>query len=328
MEGYCRCNNCDKKGDYGKDRDNRPQAMGRVYAMTGAETAGSDYLVMGYCVISGMRCYVLYDSGATHSFVSNACVERLGLPVCELQCELAVSTPTSGLVSTSSLCARCPVEVEGRRYKVNLIYLPLQELEVILGMDWLSANRILIECREKGLLFPDSKEPELLSSQGVLKELRGGAQCFVIFTHLEVEGGRMESAIPVVQEFEDAFPEEVPGLPFHREVEFSIDLVSGTGPVSMAPYRMAPAELVELKKQIEELMAKQFIRPCTSPWGAPVLLVKKDGTSRLCVDYRQLNKMTIKNKYPLPRIDDLMDQLHGSSVFSKIDLRSEYHQIL
>jgi len=112
-------------------------------------------------------------------------------------------------------------------------------------------------------------------------------------------------------------------------MEFSIDLVPGTGPVSMASYRMAQAELVELKKQIEELMEKQFIRPNTSPWGAPVLLVKKkDGSSRLCVDYRQLNKMTIKNKYPLPRIDKLMDQLHGSSVFSKIDLRSGYQQIL
>jgi len=97
----------------------------------------------------------------------------------------------------------------------------------------------------------------------------------------------------------------------------------------MASYRMAPTELVKLKKQIEDLLRKQFIQPSTSPWGAPVLLVKKkDGSSRLSVDYRQLNKMTIKNKYPLPRIDDLMDQLHGSSVFSKIDLRSGYHQIL
>jgi len=121
----------------------------------------------------------------------------------------------------------------------------------------------------------------------------------------------------------------VPGLPPHREVEYSIDLVPGTGPVSMAPYRMASAELVKLKKQIEELMAKQFIRPSTSPLGAPVLLVKKkDGSSRLSLNYKQLNKMTIKNRYPLPRIDDLMDQLHGSSVFSKIDLRSGYHQIL
>ena len=121
------------------------------------------------------------------------------------------------------------------------------------------------------------------------------------------------------------FPEEVPGLPPRSEVEFSIDLVPGAGPVSIAPYRMAPAELVELKKQIGELLEKQFIRPSASPWGAPVLLVKKkDGGSRLCVDYRQLNKMTIKNKYPLPRLDDLMDQLHGTLVFSKIDLQSGY----
>ena len=135
-----------------------------------------------------------------------------------------------------------------------------------------------------------------------------------------VERGEATLVIPIVQDFGDVFPEEVPGLPPSREVEFSIDLVPGTSLVSMAPYRMAPAELVELKKQIEELMA-QVIRPNISPWGASVLLVKKkDGSSHLCVDYRQLNKMTIKNKYPLPRIDDLMDQLHGSSVFSKIDL--------
>ena len=112
-------------------------------------------------------------------------------------------------------------------------------------------------------------------------------------------------------------------------MEFFIDLVPGTRLVSKAPYCMAQAELVELKSQIEELLGKQFIRPNTSPWGAPVLLVKKkDGSSRLCVDYMYLNKMTIKNKYPLPQIDDLMDQLHGASVFSKIDLRSGYHQIL
>ena len=272
---------------------------------------------------------MLYDSGATHSFVSDACVKKLSLLVCELQCELVVSTPVSGLVRTSSVCARCPVEVEGRKYKVNLICLPLQELNVILGMDWLSANRILIDCREKKLLFPNSEDPELLTSQGVVKELQGGAHCYIIFTHLKVEKEEGTTVISVVHEFEDVFPAEVPGLPPSKEVEFSINLVPGTGPVSMTPIRMAPAELVELKSQIEELLGKQFIRPSMSPWGAPVLLVKKkDGSSRLCVDYKQLNKMTIKNKYPLPRIDDLMDQLHGSSVFSKIDLRSGYHQIL
>jgi len=147
-----------------RDRGNRPQATDRVYAMSGAEASGSGNLVMSSCMIVDTSCCVLYDSGATHSFVSNACVERLGMPVRELQCELAVSTPASGLVKTSSLCARCPMEVEGRRYKVNPICLSLQELEVILGMDWLSANRVLTDCREKKLLFPDAEEPELVSS--------------------------------------------------------------------------------------------------------------------------------------------------------------------
>ena len=111
-------------------------------------------------------------------------------------------------------------------------------------------------------------------------------------------------------------------------MEFAIELVPGTGPISIAPYRMSPLELSELKTQLEELLEKQFVRPSVSPWGAPVLLVKKkDGSMRLCVDYRQLNKVTIKNRYPLPRIDDLMDQLRGAAVFSKIDLRSGYHQI-
>ena len=111
-------------------------------------------------------------------------------------------------------------------------------------------------------------------------------------------------------------------------MEFAIDLVPGTSPISIVPYRMSASELEELKKQLEELLEKQFIRPSVSPWGAPVLLVKKkDGSMRFCVDYRQLNKVTIKNRYPLPRIDDLMDQLVGAEVFSKIDLRSGYHQI-
>jgi len=118
-------------------------------------------------------------------------------------------------------------------------------------------------------------------------------------------------------------------LPPSRDVDFAIDLIPRAGPISMAPYRMASTELAGLKKHIEDLLEKKFIRPSASTWGAPILLVKKkDGSSRLCVDYRQLNKLTIKNKYPLPRIDDLLDQLKGAIVFSKIDLRSGYHQIL
>ena len=132
----------------------------------------------------------------------------------------------------------------------------------------------------------------------------------------------------MVQEFLEVFPEYLPRLPLDREIEFIIELIPGTAPISKAPYRMAPSELKELKVQLQELLDKGFIRPSFSPWGAPVLFVKKkDGTLRLCIDYRELNKVTIKNKYPLPRIDDLFDQLQGASVFSKIDLRSGYHQL-
>ena len=111
-------------------------------------------------------------------------------------------------------------------------------------------------------------------------------------------------------------------------MEFGIEVAPGTAPISKNPYRMAPMELQELKKQLEELEQKGFIRPSISPWGAPVLFVKKKaGSMRMCIDYRELNKATIKNKYPLPRIDDLFDQLSGAAVFSKIDLRSGYHQL-
>ncbi|KAK8628792.1 hypothetical protein V6N13_009375 [Hibiscus sabdariffa] len=135
-------------------------------------------------------------------------------------------------------------------------------------------------------------------------------------------------SMPVVSEFIDVFPEEIPGLPPTREVEFGIDIQLGTNPVSITPYRMAPIELKELKKQLEKLQSKGFIRPSTSPWGAPVLFVKKkDGSMRLCIDYRQLNRVTIKNKYPLPRIEDLFDQLKDALVFSKIDLRLGYYQM-
>ena len=134
--------------------------------------------------------------------------------------------------------------------------------------------------------------------------------------------------VPVVREFQDVFPNDLPGLPPERETDFPIDLVSGTTPFSLPPYRMAPAKLKELKSYLQELVDGGFIGPSLSPWGAPMLFVNKnDGTLRLCVDYRQLNKVTIHNKYPLPRIEDLFDQLQGAKLFSKIDLRSGYHQL-
>jgi hypothetical protein len=134
--------------------------------------------------------------------------------------------------------------------------------------------------------------------------------------------------IPVVCEYADVFPDELPRMPPDRDIEFAIELQPGTAPTSKRPYRMPPAELAELKKQLQELLDKGFICPSTSPWGCPTLFVKKkDESLRLCIDYRPLNAVTIKNKYPLPRIDVLFDQLVGAKVFSKIDLRSGYHQI-
>ena len=136
------------------------------------------------------------------------------------------------------------------------------------------------------------------------------------------------TSVPMVCEFLDVFPEDLSGLPPDREVEFSIELESGTAPISRCPYHMAPKELAEMKKQLEELLKKGFISPSSSPWGCPAIFVKKkDGTLWMCVDYRPLNAVTIKNKYLLPHINTLFDQLTGAKVFSKIDLCSGYHQI-
>jgi hypothetical protein len=132
---------------------------------------------------------------------------------------------------------------------------------------------------------------------------------------------------PILREYKDVFLEEVPGLPPRRDIDFSIELVPGVS-VSRTPYRMSTPELVELKLQLKEMWDKGYIQPSVSPWGAPALFVKnKDATLRMCIYYRQLNKMTIKNKYPLPRIDDLFDQLRGATIFSKIDLRFGYHRV-
>nr|GEZ78366.1 transposon Ty3-G Gag-Pol polyprotein [Tanacetum cinerariifolium] len=138
----------------------------------------------------------------------------------------------------------------------------------------------------------------------------------------KLKGKRLED-VPVVREFPVVFPEDLPGIPSTRQVEFRIDLVPGAAPVARAPYRLEQSEMKELADQLQELTDKGFIGPSSSPWGALVLFVKKmNGSFRMCIDYRELNKLTVKNHYPLPRIDDLFDQLQGSSVYSKIDLRT------
>ncbi|XP_027915013.1 uncharacterized protein LOC114174373 [Vigna unguiculata] len=183
----------------------RPQAAGRVYVVTGAEVAGSGNLIIESCVIAGRSLHVLFDSGSTHSFVSESRVVELGLPAKELQYDLVVSTPASGLVRTSTVCARCKIEVEGAN--------------VILGMDWLSANHILIDCNERKVLFPSLEDEDLLmSSQQVDKAVKEGTQCFLILTQLSIETEIGPLEAPIVGDFSYVFPEDVPGLPPYREI--------------------------------------------------------------------------------------------------------------
>ena len=157
--------------------------------------------------------------------------------------------------------------------------------------------------------------------------LRKGCQGFLDFVVNEGNDLELED-IPIVRDCPNVFLEDLPSLPPKREVEFIIDLAPGTTLISKAPYRMAPLDIKKLKIQLQKLLDKGFIRPSVSPWGAPVLFVKNnDGSMRLCINYRELNKVAVRNKYPLPRIDDLFDQLQGACVFSKIDLRSSYHQL-
>ena len=246
--------------------------------------------------------------------------EESGLSTRDLGCELIVSTPASGQVSTNSACVGCSMEVGGRRFKVNLVGLPLEGLDVILGMDWLSSNHVVIDYGRRKVVLPESEGLELISTHRALKEIEERATCYIIVAQGEKKSSKEKiRSILVVDEYADVFPDDVPELPPSRDIDFFIDLIPGAGPVSSAQYRMASTELVELKTQIEDLLEKKFIRPSASPWGAPVLLVKKkDGSSQLYVDYRQLNKLTIKNKYPLPRINDLLDKLRGVVVFSKL----------
>ena len=163
----------------------------------------------------------------------------------------------------------------------------------------------------------------------ILCKIHDGRQLTSWLASLTLEDEvRQDMSLPrVVCQYKDVFPNELPELPPPRDVDFFIELYPGTSPISMTPHRMAPVELQELKVQIQELLGKGFIRLSTSPWGAPVLFVKKGKTLRLCIDYRQLNRVTIKNRYPLPRIDDLFDQLRGMRVYSKIDIRTGYHQL-
>ncbi|KAL0556241.1 hypothetical protein IC582_004752 [Cucumis melo] len=297
--------------------------QGRVFATNKTEAEKAGTVVTGTLPVLGHYALVLFDS------------------VEPLHHVLSVSTPSGECMLSKEKVKACQIEIAGHVIEVTLIVLDMLDFDVILGMDWLAANHASIDCSRKEVTFnPPSMAsfkfkgggskslPQVISAIRASKLLSQGTWGILASVVDTREVDVSLSSEPVVRDYPDVFPEELSGLPPHREVEFAIELEPGTVPISRAPYRMAPAELKELKVQLQELLDKGFIRPSVSPWGAPVLFVKKkDGSMRLCIDYRELNKVTVKNRYPLPRIDDLFDQLQGATMFSKIDLRSGYHQL-
>ncbi|GJU62706.1 putative reverse transcriptase domain-containing protein [Tanacetum coccineum] len=229
------------------------------------------------------------------------------------------------IIGLNTILRGCTLNLLNDPLNINLMPVELGSFDAIIGMDWLARYQAIIVCPKKILRIPWGNETLIV---------RGDGRCPTFLAHVTTKKAEDKSEekqledVPIVRDFPDVFPEDLSGLPPTRQVEFQIDLVPGAAPVARAPYRLAPSEMKELSKQLQELSDKGFIRPSSSPWGAPVLFVKKkDGSFRMCIDYRELNKLTVKNRYPLPRIDDLFDQLQGSSIYSKIDLRSGYHQL-
>ncbi|KAL5580554.1 hypothetical protein UlMin_012996 [Ulmus minor] len=293
---------------FSQGRLEAPEPEAKIFAYTkGDVDAGTSNVVTGQLSVANLSLHVLFDSSATHSFVSSVCARRMNRVRELITRAFRTSLPSGDVLISTHWLRAIPVLVSNRELYVDLIMLSLHDYDVILGMDFLSKYNATIECRHRRVVFRPTESDE--------------------FSYVG-EGGRSHKVIISSMRARKLLSSELPGIPPEREISFEIDLLPGSAPVSKAPYRMAPAELKEFQIQLRELLDKGFIRPSYSPWGAPVLFVKKkDGTLRMCIDYRELNKLTIKNKYPLPRIDDLFDQLKGAANFSKIDLRSGYHQL-
>jgi hypothetical protein len=280
-------------------------------------------VVIGMFFINDTFAVVLFDFGASHSFISAAYVEKHNLPIALLRCQMIISSPGGDMLARQ-LCPKVNLKIRGVDFVANLIVLESKGIDIILGMDYLSKHKALIDCAKMSvkLTNPGGKEMEFIA---VLVVTAKGVANHTKVNQLNANQG---SEVLVVNEFPDVFPEDLPGMPPDRDIEFVTELKPDTAPIYKTLFRMTTSELVELKEHIKKLLENGFIHPSSSLWGAPVIFVsKKNGTQRLRVDYHALNEVTIKNKDPLPMIDDLFDQLHGACVFSKIDLRSGYHQL-
>ncbi|GJW29964.1 putative reverse transcriptase domain-containing protein [Tanacetum coccineum] len=305
------CHACGEKGHYTNQcQKTNINAQGRAYMLRDKNAQQDPNVVTGMFLLNQHLVRVLFDSGADRSFISLSLASMLNIPSITIDTFYNIEMADGNLVSTNTIIKGCTLTLLNQPFEIDLMPIKLGSFDVVIGMDWLSKYRAKILCDEKVVHIPID-----------------GETLIIRVVEKKADEKRLED-IPVVKEFPDVFPEDLPGIPPVRQVEFQIDLIPGAAPIARTPYRLAPSEMQELSNQLQELTDRGFIRPSTSPWGAPVLFVKKkDGSFRMCIDYRELNKLTIKNRYPLPRIDDLFDQLQGSSVYSKIDLRSGYHQL-
>ncbi|GJZ81813.1 putative reverse transcriptase domain-containing protein [Tanacetum coccineum] len=310
-----------KNGNKTGNQTGGNKATTRAYAIGGGGTNPDSNVVTGTFLLNNCYASMLFNLGADRSFVSTTFSALLDVAPTTLDTSYAVELANGRISKTNIVLRGCTLRLLGHPFDIDLMPVELGSFDVIIGMDWLAKYHALIVCDEKVVRIPYGNEVLIIRGDNCDSEITSKK------AKDKSEERRLED-VPIVREFPEVFPEDLPGLPPARQVEFQIDLVPGAAPVARALYQLAPAEMQELSNQLQELSDKGFIRPSSSPWGASVLFVKKkDGSFRMCIDYRELNKLTVKNRYPLPRIDDLFDQLQGSRVYSKIDLRSGYHQL-
>jgi hypothetical protein len=297
----------------------QPPKRGKINYIIAEEANEDDQVLVGMVSLNSINTRALFDFGASHSFISRKFTFEHQFPIRKVPIPFHIDAPGATLV-THEVVNLAQLEVVGLTFIVNFVVIDLEDLDIIIGMNWMTKHDGVIRCNPRSI---ELKHP---SGSRVVLSLCGksGAQLYTLNAQVKPE----LEAIPVVCEFPDIFPKELSGMPPDRDMEFVIELLPGTAPISKRRYRMPPDELAKLKKQLKDLLDKQYIDPSSSPWGCPAMFVSKnDGTLRMVVDYRPLNEVTVKNKYPLPRIDILFDQLCGAKVFSKIDLHLGYHQI-
>jgi hypothetical protein len=249
--------------------------------------------MMGTFSIHGKPVKILFDSGATHSFMNQSTQINLGLNVLLVKNEYKIATP-GGKISSNTLVKSVPLQLGSKVFQTNLLTLGLDGIDVILGMDWMTHHKVTMDIAERRL---EINSPVVSASTLYLplRESMDPSAYILIATNLE--------EIPVVCDYPDVFPDDLLGMPPDRDIELVIELQPGMAPISKRAYRMPPKKLAELKTQLQELLDKGFICLSSSPWGCLALFIKKkDRSLRLCVDYRPLNAVTIKNKYPLPRM--------------------------